>query len=61
MEMRVVHERLSPRVEYREETDPGAEVARIRGDGAERLGRRAKEEAVDHRFILGLHRFEYAG
>lgn len=46
MEMRVVQERLSPRVAHRKEADLGAEVARIRGDGAQRLGRRAEEDAV---------------
>ena len=52
MEMRVVQERLSPGVEHGKEADLGAEVARIRGDGTQRLGRRAEEDAVDHRFVL---------
>ena len=43
MEMRVVQERLSPRVEHRDETDLGAEMARIGGDGAEGLRGGAKE------------------
>ena len=52
MEMRVMHQGLFPRVQHGEEADRGPEMARIGGDGAQRLRRRAEEDAVDHRFIL---------
>ena len=50
--MRVLHERLSPRVQHGDEADLGAEMAWIRGNGAEGLRGGAKEDAVDHRLIL---------
>ena len=41
-----VHERLSPRMEHREDADLRAQMPGIGGDGP-------KEEAVDHRRVLG--------
>ena len=45
--MRVMDERLAPGVEDGEEADLGAEMARVGGDRAERLGDSPEEETVD--------------
>lgn len=47
-----MHQGLSPGVQDGDETDRGPEMARIRGDGAERGRGGAEEDAVDHRFVL---------
>jgi hypothetical protein len=52
MEMRVMHQGLSPGVQHGDETDRGPEMARIGGDGVERVCGRVEEDAVDHRFVL---------
>jgi hypothetical protein len=52
MEMRVMHQGLSPRVQHGEETDRDPEMARIRGDGAQGLRGGAEEDAVDDGFVL---------
>ena len=52
MEMRVMHQGLSPGVQHGEEPDRGPEMARIGGDGAERVCGRVEEDAIDHRFVL---------
>jgi len=44
MEVRVGQDRLSPRVEHGEEAHLGAEMARIRGDGAEGVRGRTEPE-----------------
>ena len=53
MQMGMMHQVLSPRVQHGEETDFGAEMSRIGGDGAERLGGGPEEDAVDHALVLG--------
>ena len=53
MEMGVVHERLSPRMEHREDADLRAQMPGIGDDGPEGVGDGPKEEAVDHRLVLG--------
>jgi hypothetical protein len=40
-------------VQHGEEADRGAEVARIRGDGAQGVRGGPEEDAVDRRFVLG--------
>ena len=52
VQMRMMHQGLSPRVQHGEEADLGAEMLGIGGDGAQGLGGRAKEDAVDLRFVL---------
>ncbi len=51
--MRVMDERLSPGVQHGEEADLGAEVARVAGNGAQRLGEGPEEQAVDDGLVLG--------
>ena len=46
-------EGLAPGVEDGEETDLGAEVAGVGGNGAERLGNGPEEETVDDGLVLG--------
>ena len=46
-------ERLAPGVQHGEETDLGAEVARVGGDGAQRVGDGPEEQAVDDGLVLG--------
>ena len=53
MEMRMMHQGLSPRVQHGEEADLRAEMLRIGGDGAQGLGGRAKQDAVDHALCSG--------
>ena len=53
MQMRVMDERLAPGVEDGEEADLGAEMARVGGDRAERLGDGAEEEPVDDGLVSG--------
>ena len=45
-------ERLAPGVQHGEETDLGAEVARVGGDGAQRLGDGPEEQAIDDGLVL---------
>jgi hypothetical protein len=45
VEVGMMDERLSPRVEHGEEADLGTEMLRIDGNGAEGLGGRAKEDS----------------
>ena len=53
MQMGVMDECLAPRVQDGEETDLGAEVARVGSDRAERLGGGAEEQTVDDGLVLG--------
>jgi hypothetical protein len=52
MQMRVRHQILPPGMEHGEETDLGAQMFGIGGDGLQRLGRGAEENAVDRRLVL---------
>ena len=52
MEMRVMHQGLSPGVQHGEKPDRGAEMPRVRGDRAQGVRGRAEEDAVDDRFVL---------
>ena len=52
MQMGMIDERLSPRVEHGEEPDRGAQVLGVGCDGAEGLGDGSEEDAVDHRVIV---------
>jgi hypothetical protein len=54
----MVQQVLTPRVQDRQETDLGAEVPRIGSDLLQRLGRSAKEDAVDDATILETDRPE---
>ena len=51
--MGMMDERLAPGVQNGEEADLGAEVAGVRGYGAERLGDGSEEETVDDGLVLG--------
>src|SRR5216684_2188725 len=54
MEMQVLRERLTPGVEDRGDPDGATEVPRVSAEGEQRVGRRAKEERIDHpRIALG--------
>jgi hypothetical protein len=48
----MMDQRLSPAVQHGEEADLRAEMLGIGRDGASRLGRRTKQDAVDPRFVL---------
>ena len=50
--MRVLRQSLSPGVQHGEEADLCAEMIGIGGDGAQRLGRRAEQDVVDHGLVL---------
>jgi hypothetical protein len=52
VQVRMMHEGLSPTVQDGEEADLCAEMLGIGGDGAQGLGGRAKQEAIDLRFVL---------
>ena len=45
-------QRLAPGVQHGEEADLGAEVARVGGDGAQRVGDGPEEQAVDDGLVL---------
>ena len=48
--MRVMGERLSPSMQHRDQADPGGQAPD--GEGHERLGRGAHQEAVDRLLVL---------
>jgi hypothetical protein len=50
--MGVMGHRRAPAVEHGGEAEVGAQVPGIGGDGEQRLGRRAEQQIVDHRFVL---------
>lgn len=52
MEVGMIGEVLAPAVQHRDETDPGAEMSGICGDGAQRLGGRLEQDRVDRRLVL---------
>lgn len=52
--MQVLRERLAPGVEDRRDPDDATEVPRVSAEGEQRVGRRAKQERIDHpRIALG--------
>ena len=52
VQMRMVVQRLPPGVQHRDRADLGAEVARVGGDAAQRLRRRAEQDGVDDRLVV---------
>lgn len=52
MHVRVVQQILPPRVQDRNEADLGAQVLRIGGDRAQCPGAGAKQQVVEHAFVL---------
>ena len=52
MDVRMVLQVLAPGVEHGDETDLGAEMARVGGDREQRLGRRLEQDGVDHCLVL---------
>ena len=48
----MVGHRRAPAVEHGGETDAGAQVPGISGDGEQPLGRRAEQQVVHHRLVL---------
>ena len=52
MNMRMVLQVLAPGMEHADETDLGAEMARIGGDRAQRFGRRLEQDGVDRCLVL---------
>ncbi len=50
--MRVVLQRLAPSMQHRDRADFGAEVARIGGDVAQRVGRSAEQDRIDDALVL---------
>ncbi|MBB4276686.1 hypothetical protein GGE12_004483 [Rhizobium mongolense] len=52
MQVGMVQQILPPGVQYGEEADLGAEMLGVGGDGAQRLGGGAEEQAVDERLVL---------
>lgn len=51
VEMEMLRERLPPRVQNRGDPDGAAQMATVASEGEERVGRRTKEERVDHPWI----------
>ena len=52
MNVRMVLQGLAPAVHHRDDADLGAEMTRIGGDRAQRLGRGAEKNGVNRRLIL---------
>src|SRR5215831_19446804 len=52
MNVRVMGERLAPRVQNRREADLGTEMLGILGNGLERLGRGLEQKPIDHLLVL---------
>src|SRR5262249_39269703 len=52
MQMRVMHEVLSPGMQDREEADLGTEMFGVRADGAQGLGGGGEEQVIDHGLVL---------
>lgn len=52
VQARMVVQGLSPGMQHGYRADLGAEMARIGGDVAQRLGRRAEQNGVDHALVL---------
>ncbi len=52
MHMRMVGHCRAPAVEHGGGADAGAQVPGIGSDREQRLGRRAEQQAVDHRLVL---------
>jgi len=50
--MRVMLQGLAPGVKHSDKTDLGAEVLRVGGDPAQRLGGRAEQDGVDRLLVL---------
>lgn len=61
MQMRMVHQILSPSVQDSDEADLGPQMFRIGGDRAQGFGGGAKQEIVDHRLVLIGHRRDHLG
>ena len=53
VQMGMMHERLAPGMEDREEAELGAEVARVGSDRPERVGDGPEEQTVDDGLVLG--------
>jgi len=58
MQMWVVHQILAPGVQHGQKTDLGPQVLTVGGDLQERLGRRPKQQAVNHARIVQRQRTE---
>jgi hypothetical protein len=52
MDVRVVMQVLAPGVKHGDQADLGAEMLRVGGDGAQRLGRRAQQDGIDGLLVL---------
>jgi hypothetical protein len=52
MDVRVVMQALAPGVKHGDEADLGAEMLRVGGDGAQRLGRHAQQDGIDGLLVL---------
>src|SRR5689334_17277172 len=52
VDMWMMKQGLTPRVQYCDTADLGAEVLRIGGDAAQRLRRRPEQDVVDSRLVL---------
>src|SRR5258708_3668965 len=52
MNVRMVLQGLAPAMHHRDDADLGAEMTRIGGDRAQRLGRGAEKNGVNRRLIL---------
>ena len=52
MDMRMMRQRRPPRMKHGRDSDPGAEMPGIGGDGHHRLGRRPEQQIIDQRFVL---------
>jgi hypothetical protein len=52
MQVRMMQEPLIPGVKYGEKAEPGAQMARIGGDGKQRFGDGAEQDAVNDPPVL---------
>src|SRR5208282_1137003 len=50
--MRMMEQVLAPSMQHAQEADLGAQMGRVSGDGAERLGRGAEQDIVDDTLVL---------
>ena len=56
MHVRMMHQVLAPGVKHHQTANLRSQVLRIGGNLQQRLGRRTKQDAVDHTFVLQCQR-----
>ncbi len=59
MDMGMSHERLSPRMQYRQNSDLTSKMFGIGGEYLERPRRHLKQQVVDYLFVLKRHQRDF--